>query len=250
MTSGVPCRRRAALALSALLLSACASGALQRSASRGGARPSLTPADAGGVQMAMIETMLQERHWYAALAHLDALDEGLRGQPRAVWLRAEALRRTERAPEAARLYRTLLPTDWAGPAHRGLGLIAAQTGDLDTALSELGRARELRPTDGRIRNDLGYALLLDGRVSEARIELATAMDLDEPAGTRNMLLLLLATGDEAGARELLQQHSVAERSQQEIQAQAARIVERWEREVRTARDLAEDLQTDWSEEEP
>ena len=191
------------------------------------------------MRLAMVESLMAERRYFAALAHLDALGSELGSTPYSLWLRAECLRRTEQPAAAAALLESLLDTEQAGDAYRGLGLIAARAGRLDVALDHLLRARELRPTDGRIRNDLGYVLLLAGRVEASRIELSTALELETPAAVANLLLLLYATEDEGEAGRLIEEHGVEESSTRTIRAEARDIVSRWSRAESAQRENAE-----------
>ena len=94
-------------------------------------------------------------------------------------------------------------TEAAAPAWRGLALIKVDKGDLATAVDWLRKARDLQPTSARIRNDLGYALLLRGELAQAKVELVTALELDGARrAARNLVMVLLLEGDAArrGAR--------------------------------------------------
>jgi Flp pilus assembly protein TadD len=216
-------RARVAAWLIAVAVSGCAHGARPAR----DAVPMIAPPDAAGVQLAAVEGMTRDGRHFAALAHLDALPGDAGETPRALWLRAEALRLTRRSDAAVEIYERLLETDWAGRGHHGLGLIAAEAGDLPSAIGSLRRARALRPTDGRVRNDLGYALLLWGEPREAHVELATAVELSEPAGARNLLLLLCATGELDAAGRLLEAHPVPGAVEQRIRGAATRLVQTW-----------------------
>lgn len=156
------------------------------------------------LHLRLVQQMLDKGLFHAALAHLDALGERRRELPEARYLRAESLRRVNKGAEAADLYRGLLSGCLQGLAQRGLGLLAAQEGRLADAVEHLRLAAEQLPTDPRVRNDLGYALLLLGTLDEARPQFATALELggDRQRIAGNMVLLLLVAGDEEGAREL------------------------------------------------
>lgn len=159
----------------------------------------LGPAD--NTRLAAIEQVLRDGKPYAALAQLDAM----RSEASSVQLvRADALRRIDRSNEAAALYEQLLSGCQRAKAHHGLGLLLANQGKLPEALSHLQAARAAAPTDVRVRNDLGYALLLAQRTDEARFELLTVLDLSprEPRAARNLVLLTLREGRPEKAREL------------------------------------------------
>lgn len=159
----------------------------------------LSPAD--NTRLAGIEQVLRDGKAYAALAQLDAMRLDAPGVQLA---RAESLRRIDRSAEASALYSQLLTGCLRGRAHHGLGLLLAQQGRLPDALRHLQSARASDPTDVRVRNDLGYALLLSNRLEEARFEFLTVLDLSprDPRAARNLVLLTLREGRPDKAREL------------------------------------------------
>ncbi len=156
---------------------------------------------AANTLLATIEQQIADGRAYAALAQLDALQAT---SPKATLLRAEALRRIDRWVDAAEFYRQLESGCMAGRAHHGLGLIAARTGRGADALRELQRARTLLPLDTRVRNDLGYALLLNRRWDEAQFEFMTALDLAPGDGlaARNLVLMAHMQGKPDVAKAL------------------------------------------------
>jgi len=159
----------------------------------------LGPAD--NTRLAAIEQVLRDGKPYAALAQLDAMRSEA---PSVQLVRADALRRIDRGSEAAALYEQLLSGCQRAKAHHGLGLLLANQGKLSEGLAHLQAARAAAPTDVRVRNDLGYALLLAQRTDEARFELLTVLDLSprEPRAARNLVLLTLREGRPEKAREL------------------------------------------------
>ncbi|RCX29783.1 hypothetical protein DFQ59_10615 [Thioalbus denitrificans] len=159
----------------------------------------------------LVQEMLDKKLYHAALAHLQAMENQGKLTLDARYLRAEALRRIGRLTESRALYRGLLDSSMAGLAHHGLGLIAAENNDdLEAAVLHFRTATELRPVDSRIRNDLGYALLLRGAFDEAEFQLNTAMELggDDKRTQRNLLLLLMARGDMAAAERFAAQAAI------------------------------------------
>lgn len=151
------------------------------------------------MRLDLIETLMREGRLHAGLAHLDNLgSDALRAR----YLRAEMLRQSGRHEEASGYYHGLLGTCMAGHGHHGLGLIAGRSDRLDEALNQLQTAVRALPVNARLRNDFGYALLLDGQYERARREFLTALELDEPAdlAQSNMVLLLFVSG-EAGRAE-------------------------------------------------
>lgn len=176
-------------------------------------RPTETPADpamcqgglnpADNTRLAGIEQLIRDGKPYAALAQLDSL----KSDAASVKLtRADALRRIDRLGEAQSLYSALTQSGHclSGRAHHGLGLVAAQEGRLNDSISHLQQARQALPTDVRVRNDLGYALLLSQQWDAARFEFLTVLDLQdkEPRAARNLVLLTFKQGEADKAHEL------------------------------------------------
>lgn len=193
---------RALIAALATALSACAPiGPRQHDAPVDPAVCSASLGPAENTRLAAIEQVLREGKPYAALAQLDAMRSEA---PSVQLVRADALRRIDRPKEAAALYQQLLSGCQSAQAHHGLGLLLANQGQLTEGLTHLQAARTAAPTDVRVRNDLGYALLLANRTDEARFELLTVLDLSprEPRASRNLVLLTLREGRPEKAREL------------------------------------------------
>lgn len=158
---------------------------------------------AAEVQLGLVRQMLEQDRAYAGLAHLAALEPAVRNSAQAVHLHAELLRHTDSGPEAERRYRELLGGCRAGYGHHGIGLLKAAH-DLAGATAELREAARLLPTDARIRNDFGYALLLSQDAAAARREFLTAVELGDykQRAALNLALLTLWEGDAAGAERL------------------------------------------------
>src|SRR5258706_16195403 len=163
------------------------------------------------LHLELIEKMLEGGRAHAALAHLDALTPEAGAAPAAQLLRGEALRRIGQRDQAWKVYEPLLVTDAAASAWRGLALIQADKGDLATAVEWLRKARDLQPTAARFRNDLGYALMLRGELGAAKVELVTALELDnEKRAARNLVIVLLLQGDDEGALRVARHHEIGE----------------------------------------
>jgi Flp pilus assembly protein TadD len=173
----------------------------------------------GNTRLAAIQQMVDDNKPHAALAELDGLGERT---PMTIFLRAEAWRRIERGDQARPLYTELAPTCLAGQAAHGLGLLAAREGRIAEGLQSLEKARNLRPTDAAIRNDLGYALLLDKQWDAAQFELLTAMELmpGDAKPMRNLVLLALAQGKPDAARRLIEQFKIDAPTAERLNRQA------------------------------
>jgi Flp pilus assembly protein TadD len=182
--------------------------------------------DAGATnntRLATVEQMIADGKYYAALAELDAI--GATTQ-KATWLRAEALRRIDHTDEAVSLYNGLIGSCLEGRAQHGLGLSAARQGQGARAIDALGAARRLLPTDPRVRNDLGYALLLDRRWDAAQFEFLTALDLapQDPLASRNLVLLAFVQGKAEVARTLADKFNLAPEMTSRLAMQAASMM--------------------------
>lgn len=166
------------------------------------------PAEAGSqTRLTMIRQLLDSGHPYAALAHLDAA--AMRG-PAAIHLRADILRRMGRLAEARGHYEQLLGTCMAGSGHHGLGLLAGQEGRLPESVAHLRQARLALPAEARVRNDLGYALMLSNDLEAARFEFLTALDLDpeDRRAALNLILLLHRQGDSTAADAVAERYRI------------------------------------------
>lgn len=202
----LPCHTLLAALLASAMLGGCAlpSGATDGSTAGAGACSSnqLNPTD--NTRLAGIDQLLREGKPYAALAQLDALvAQGIRA-PHVDLARADALRRIDRFEQAEALYRGQLTGCLQGRAWHGLGLLQAQRGQQADSLVSLEQARGQQPTDARVRNDLGYALLLSERFDDARFEFLTVLELapGDARAARNLVLLTLREGRPDKAREL------------------------------------------------
>ncbi|MBI5462860.1 MAG: hypothetical protein HY941_11810 [Gammaproteobacteria bacterium] len=180
--------------------------------------------DSADVQLGLVRQMLDQNRAYAGLAHLAALDPAVQASAQARYLNAELLRHTGRVQDAERSYRDLLGTCLAGYGHHGLGLLLAER-NLQQALAELRQAALLLPTDSRVRNDLGYALLLAQDGPGARREFMTAIELGDykQRASLNLVLLMLYEGDEQGAERLSQRLKVPEAELEQLRRQAVQL---------------------------
>lgn len=104
-------------------------------------------------------------------------------------------------PEVLRRYEAISRIDprWTGPWLEWAGWLAADN-ELAGAIEKCRYAVSVEPTVGSHHAVLGYMLLRDGQVDDARKELTEAVDLgDEAAETR--INLAVALGVRGGARE-------------------------------------------------
>ncbi len=173
----------------------------------------------------LVRGMLSQGKYHAALAHIEELERAGDANPRELrWLRAMSLYKLGQIEESRRAYQGLLKTDYAGQAHHGLGLIVARQ-DLRQAVRHFNQAVKLRPTDAEIRNDLGYTLLLAGRLTEARHHLATATELapGESKAHSNLVLSFQLEGRESEAQSLARTLGLGEDQQRQLELEAQLI---------------------------
>ncbi|MCK2042149.1 hypothetical protein KZO83_05555 [Chromohalobacter sp. TMW 2.2308] len=165
-----------------------------------------------GMQISLIRQMLNDDKPRAALAHLDDLsldaNRGSLAEPRL--LRGEALRKTGKRDRADEVYATLTETCLAADAWRGIARNQAARGELETALNSMQRAREARPIDAAIRNDLGYLHLLEGQPRQAEDEFLTALELSPgySRAARNLVMALYAQNNDRQAEGIAQRYGI------------------------------------------
>lgn len=192
------------------------------SSSDGGAGAVRSEAETGPLMyIGLIRGMLAQGQYYAALAHIEERQRAGVRTPELRLLEAEARRELGQRAPAETIYRELLAGPFAADAYHGLGLLFGET-NLTEAVRHLREAVRRRPTDARLRNDLGYALLLSGRDRDALPQFATAVELapDVEKHRNNLLLLLLVTGDEAGARRSAAQSGMSAERLEGLRRQA------------------------------
>ncbi|WP_404356859.1 tetratricopeptide repeat protein [Methylotuvimicrobium sp. KM1] len=174
------------------------------------------------VKLDLIRQLMDSGKLYAALAHLDdARSLSLQSN----YLRAEILRRTGRSEMAATLYRELLESCMVGKGYHGLGLIAGRNRQINEAIDFLQKAANELPVDTRVRNDLGYALLLGGQFDSARNEFLTALELDggDRLAASNMVLLLSVMDKEQEIRVFSTHMKIDSETMVQLRAQAEEI---------------------------
>ncbi|MBS1211877.1 MAG: uncharacterized protein H6R26_493 [Proteobacteria bacterium] len=158
----------------------------------------------------LVQKMVEQGQYYAAIAHLDQLEKTTAAAPQTIYLRAEALRGTGRRDDAKKLYRRLQGGCMTGYGLHGLGLLAAEAGQMRQAEEFLEQASRERPVDAEVHNDLGMILLLNGRRDDARREFQTATELDRenPLPLENLIVLMLLENQQAEARHLAEERGI------------------------------------------
>ena len=216
--------RNGSVIVISLLLSACVAvtpGVTNNTNSADTHQSSCTEELAGdtSVRLDMVQQLMEDGRLHAALAHLDELDSD---SVQATYLRAEILRQSDRSDDAKLLYQVLTESCLAGQGHHGLGLIAGRQQQLAEAELQLAKAAGLLPVNARIRNDYGYALLMNGKFADARHEFLTAIELD--GGNRlaetNMVILLLLQDQQAKAKSFASKLNMDSQTLADLQLQA------------------------------
>ncbi len=174
------------------------------------------------VYLDLIRSMLDQRQYYAALAHVQEQRRLGGGTVQLDYLEAEAQRQLGQTAEADRLYRGLLRGALSGEAYHGLGLLYART-QPKQALAYLKEAARRRPTDAEIRNDYGYALLRVSQYDAALPELATAIELAPEFETarNNLVLLMILRRDEASVSKIVTESGIPPATVERLRRQAA-----------------------------
>lgn len=172
----------------------------------------------------LIRELIDQGKLYAAYAHLQEQERLFGGSEELKLLRSEIQRKLGRTAEAEAGYKALLDTPYKGYAEHGLGLIYAPQ-NLALGTKYLRRAVKILPTDARIRNDLGYALMRQGKLADAHLELATAFQLDNGSNLsrNNFILVQLLQGNEAGARRVAEQTEIPPKQMAQLRKQAAEL---------------------------
>ncbi len=170
----------------------------------------------------LVQSMLAQDQNYAALAHIEELEANGRADAEQLrWLRAMAQYKLGELDASERNYRRLLAGRYAGQAWHGLGLIAARR-DLAESVTYFNRAVAVRPTDAQVRNDLGYTLMLAGRLTEARHHLATATELNPNAvqAQNNLVLSFLLEDQQREALSLARSFELDAAQLRQLQAES------------------------------
>ena len=224
--------RHTACLLALALLSACASKLsgygvgpqAERQADIDQATRDPAP-DAPSTYLNLIERMQAQGLYYASLAHIDVFEKQYGVKPETILMRADALRMTDQPQAAADAYTKLLQTPLAARGYRGLGLIAGASGDFSRAAQQLQEAVQLAPTDAPTLSDLGYARLRQGDVNGARVPLMKAAELDHtnPKIVSNVVLYLLADGNNTQASALMDQEKFSPDVRTAIRREAAKV---------------------------
>lgn len=160
------------------------------------------------LQMDAVDSLMSRSQPYAALARLES--EGLDTAQH--WVRrGQLLASTNQIAEAEDIFEALATQCDSAMGHHGLGLIYLKQHKLEEGVSELRKARKMKPSSSDVRNDYGYALLLTGGYHDAVFELRTALELanGEGAVRQNLAAGYVITGDRPGLDMLRDQYGLS-----------------------------------------
>ena len=208
-------------ALFAVVLLAGIAGCASTASSPPSSNPALDSAQSRQIHLDLVRGMIAQGSYYAALAHIQELEKQSGTRDDLLVLKAQTLARLGRKAEAEKIYAGLLKGPYAGEASHGLGLLYASR-NYTQSLNYLRWAVKLSPTNADARSDLGYALLMGGYYDEARLQLATAYELNRGSDKirNNYLLALLVAKDEGRAKGIAQASAIPQKTLDSLRRQA------------------------------
>lgn len=164
------------------LVAAVALGGCRTTTSRSATEaPYQTPREAANsedaVYLSVVRGLIDQGQYQAALAHLDEYLKGRPKDPKAWALRGEAYIRLDKLDEAQAVFVSLDRARVQPEGAFGLGQVAARRNKWDDAVANFARAAAAAPTDSRILNNYGYALLERGNWTLAYDILGRATEL-------------------------------------------------------------------------
>ncbi|MDL0431871.1 tetratricopeptide repeat protein [Marinobacter sp. TBZ242] len=174
------------------------------------------------LQLDAVDSLMSRSQPYAALAKLES--EGLATAQH--WIRrGQLLASTNQLAEAEDVFQALATNCDSAMGHHGLGLVYLKQYKFEQGVSELRKARKLRPSSPDVRNDYGYALLLTGGYHSAVFELRTAFELanGEGAVRQNLAAGYIITDDRSGLAMLRDQYDLSMDEVAHAEKLAARI---------------------------
>ncbi|SFL99553.1 tetratricopeptide repeat protein [Marinobacter zhejiangensis] len=157
------------------------------------------------VHLDLVDRLADAGKPYAALAQLES--ESLSTPDH--WVRkGRLLASTQQLQAAENLFRALAEECDTAEAFHGLGMVLLKSWRTEAGVTQLRIARAEAPSSGNIRNDYGYALLLNGDYEQAAYELRTALELLDGEGPvrQNLAAAYLLTNNDDGLRLLTERY--------------------------------------------
>ncbi len=157
------------------------------------------------IHLDLVDRLSEGNKPYAALAQLEGKPMDSHGH----WLRkGRLLASTQRLSDAQQLFQALVDRCGTGEAYHGLGMVLLKSWRVEDGLQQLRIARAEAPASANIRNDYGYALLMNGEYEHAAYELRTALELADGQGPvrQNLAAAYLLTDNDPGLRMLTERY--------------------------------------------
>lgn len=199
--------------LATALLAGCAAGPPAAGAS---AAPPASPASAAldtdaraGLYLGVVEGLIRQRRYEAAIAFLAQYQKARPATPRFEMLSGDALLGAGRTAEAIACYRRALASDMAAAARDGIGRAEAAQGQWAEAAADFRAASSLSPADAAYLNNYAYAEMKQGlqgvRLGPALTALMRAHELapESDLVRNNLILAARRYGDRAQVSTLL-----------------------------------------------
>ncbi|MDC0661257.1 hypothetical protein [Marinobacter sp. SS21] len=158
------------------------------------------------IHLDLVDRLSEGNKPYAALAQLEGKPMDSHGH----WVRkGRLLASTQRLSDAQRLFQALVDQCGTGEAYHGLGMVLLKSWRVEDGLRQLRIARAEAPASANIRNDYGYALLMNGEYDHAAYELRTALELADGQGPvrQNLAAAYLLTDNDPGLRMLTERYN-------------------------------------------
>ncbi|RBP25052.1 Flp pilus assembly protein TadD [Marinobacter pelagius] len=153
------------------------------------------------VELDLVDSLMEASEHYAALAQLESVSFDTQQH----WLRwAQLLAEVGQLEYAAEAFTAIAERCGSFEAYHGLGIVKVKENELAEALQALARAKALAPAVAEVRNDYGYALLLNGEYGVSAFELRTAYELSRQKNrvVANMVAAYYLNGGKAAMSQL------------------------------------------------
>jgi len=192
-----------------LVLVGCATPPNVRSVEPQVSGVAMTRAAESSLYLGVVEGLIQQRRYQAAIAFLAKYQKNEEQTPRYFKLVGDALSGAGRSDEAMAAYRQLLKSAYSAQAYNGIGRALSAAGKWAEAAQNFRSAAMIDPTSARYLNNFGYAQLKQNiqgvSLSPVVGELERAHELDPGNGIiqGNFALALTISGDHAKLEALL-----------------------------------------------
>jgi tetratricopeptide (TPR) repeat protein len=190
-----------------LLLSACGSPPQRINLPQPVAAGAITAQNEAALYLNVVEGLLKQDRFGAALAFLDSYAGKQKNVPPRYWLmRGNALLGLHRNGEAADAYVRLSSTPLAAEGWNGQGRVAANRKQWRSATDQFRKAVLAIPANAEFLNNLAYSGMQMGEIGASVSYLRQAHELDPKSGLirNNLIIALTMSGDLSGANTLMQ----------------------------------------------